>query len=79
MVQERIKWYLTLGVFLGLFLYAWQSRLETISAIINGEIRGESRFLVYDAAEYYQLALKTPFPCFSTRRTFSKAGPRVVQ
>jgi len=68
MVQERIKWYLTLGVFVGLFLYAWQNRLDTVSAIINGEIRGESRFLVYDAAEYYQLALKTPFPCFSTRR-----------
>jgi len=36
MVQERIKWYLTLGVFVGLFLYAWQNRLDTVSAIING-------------------------------------------
>ncbi len=67
-IWERIKWYLTLAIFLGLFFYAWEIRSDFVSAIVHGQIPGESRFLRDDAAGYHELALKTPFPCFSTKR-----------
>ncbi len=65
---ERIKWYLTLAIFLGLFFYAWGIRSDFVLAIVHEQIPGESRFLRDDAAAYHELALKTPFPCFSTKR-----------
>lgn len=66
--SEGTRWTATLALFAVLLVYAFMRRDGIREAVEAGELESSPAQLTGDAAAYYRLALRTPFPCFTPER-----------